>query len=150
MYALAGAIGLAIGFALEVVHVAWAAGAALLIMRPVPDLTLSRAIGRVVATFVGITVAVIVAALDPSNIGIAVITAVAVAAVVGTRGSNWYVSPAGIGLVVLLMSSLSGPDALAMSYRERLVETAIGGGLALLFGVLIPTLAVRRDTTPTG
>jgi uncharacterized membrane protein YccC len=143
MFALAGAIGLAIGFRADLVHVAWAAGAALLIMRPVPDLTVGRAAARVVATFAGITVAALIATFDPTTLGIAVVTALAVAAIIGTRTSRWYLSSAGTGLVVLLMSGVSGADALATTYRERLLETAIGAALAIGFGVVLPSVLER-------
>ena len=148
-YALAGTIGLMIGLGLGLVHVAWAAGAALLIMRPVPGLTTSRAVERIVATFLGITVAVVIAGVGPSAFAIAVLTALAITFVVGTRSSDWYVSAAGTGLTVLLMSSLSGPDALTLTYRERLVETAIGAGLAVVFGVVAPALAARAGPSRT-
>lgn len=144
LFALAGAMGLSIGFVVGFVHVAWSAGAALLIMRPVPDLTARRSIERVVATFLGITAAAAVMWLDPSSIGIAIVVALALALIVGTRTSTWYLSSGGTGLVVLLMAGLSGSSAFEATYTERLVETAIGAMLALLLGVLAPRLLASR------
>jgi hypothetical protein len=144
-FALAGAIGLVIGLWLDLVHVAWSAGAALLIMRPAPGQTRGRAVQRIVATFAGITLAVGIAAFGPSDLAIAVVVALAIAGVVATRGSDWYVTSAGTGLIGLLLSSLSGTDALTSTYQERLLETAIGAALAILFGLVVPELIARRS-----
>ena len=89
--------------------------------------------------------AFVIATLDPTDLAIATVAAIAIAGVVGTRTSDWYVSSAGTGLVVLLMSSLSGPEALTITYEERLIETAVGATLAIAFGVLAPALIVRSS-----
>jgi hypothetical protein len=144
LFAIAGAAGLAIGFAAGFVHVAWTAGAALLIMRPTPDLTARRSAERVAATFLGITAAAVAVRLDPTSIAISVVVAASVAAIIGTRTSAWYLSSAGTGLVVLLMSGVSTSGSFAETYAERLVETATGAALAMIFGVLVPRLIWAR------
>jgi len=54
------------------------------------------------------------------------------------RTSRWYVAGAGSGLIVLLISGISGTREFDISFAERLLETALGAGLALTFGVVIP------------
>jgi hypothetical protein len=72
----------------------------------------------------------------------------AIAAMVAVRTSRWYVTGAGSGLIVLLISGVAGMHVLEVSFAERLLETALGAGLALTFGVAIPSglrwLARRR------
>ena len=57
---------------------------------------------------------------------------------VAVRTSRWYVTGAGSGLIVLLMSGVAGTQVFEVSFAERLLETALGAGLALSFGVAIP------------
>jgi uncharacterized membrane protein YccC len=119
------------------VHVAWAAAAAIFIMRPDPGLLASRALGRTVATFAGVVAAGLLVRRGPTEVALAVVTVAAIAAMVAVRTSRWYVVPAGTALVVLLMSGLAGAQEFQVSFAERLLETALGAGLALIFGVSI-------------
>jgi Fusaric acid resistance protein-like len=143
LFAAAAGIGLALGFLLDLTHVAWAAAAALFIMRPDPGLLASRAVGRTVATLAGVVAARLIYRRGPSEIAIAVVTIAAVSAMVATRTSRWYVSAAGSGLIVLLVSGVGSKKEFDVSFVERLGETAIGAGLALTFGVAVP-FALRR------
>lgn len=148
LFAAAAGIGLALGYLLGLVHVAWAAATAMFIMRPDPGLLASRAVGRTVATFVGVVAAGLLLRRGPTEIALAVVTVAALAAMVAVRTSRWYVVPAGTALIVLLMSGIAGTQVFEVSFAERLVETAVGAGLALLFGVAVPPglrwLAGRR------
>ena len=144
LFALAGAVGLVIGFVAGFVHVAWTAGAALLIMRPVPDLTARRSIERVIATFLGITAAAVLIRFDPSSVGIALVTVGALGVIFATRSSTWYLTSGATGLVVLLMAGVAGTTGFTETYLERLLETAVGAALALLLGVLVPRLLASR------
>ena len=148
LFAAAAGIGLALGYLLDLVHVAWAAAAAMFIMRPDPGLLASRAVGRTVATFAGVVAAGLLLRRGPTEIALATVTVAAVSAMVAIRTSRWYVVPAGSGLIVLLMSGVAGTRVFEVSFAERVLETALGAGLALTFGVAIPSglrwLARRR------
>jgi hypothetical protein len=139
LFAAAAGIGLALGYVLDLVHVAWAAAAAMFIMRPDPGLLASRAVGRTVATFAGVVAAGLLLRGGPTEVALAVITVAAIAAMVAVRTSRWYVTGAGSGLIVLLISGVAGTRAFDVSFAERLLETALGAGLALSFGVAIPS-----------
>jgi uncharacterized membrane protein YccC len=139
----AAGVGLALGYLLDLYHVAWAAAAALFVMRPDPHLLASRTLGRVLATFAGVAAAGLLIRRGPSEVVLAVVTVAGVAAVVAVRSSRWYVTSAGTGLLVLLASGVASRDEFAISFVERLGETALGAGLALLFGVAVP-LGLRR------
>jgi hypothetical protein len=150
LFAAAAGVGLALGYLLDLIHVAWAAAAAMFIMRPDPGLLASRAVGRVIATFAGVVAAGLILRRGPTEIALALVTLSAISAMVAVRTSRWYVAPAGAALVVLLVSGLAGEDVFAVSFVERLVETAIGAGLALAFGVALPSLVRWVDRRRTG
>ena len=145
--------GLALGYLLNLVHVAWAAAAAMFIMRPDPHLLTSRAIGRTVATFAGVVAAALLLRREPTEIALAVVTIAAIAAMIAVRTSRWYIAPAGSGIIVMLVSGAAGTRVLDVTFTERITETALGAGLALTFGVAIPTgmrwLASRHTTNQT-
>ena len=115
-----------------------AAAAAMFIMRPDPGLLASRAVGRTAATFAGVIAAGLLLRRGPAEIALAVVTIAAIAAMTAVRTSRWYVASAGSGLIVLLISGISGTREFDISFAERLLETALGAGLALTFGVAIP------------
>jgi uncharacterized membrane protein YccC len=147
-FAAAAGIGLTLGYLLDLVHVAWAAAAAIFIMRPDAGLLASRAVGRTVATFAGVVAAGLLLRRGPTEVALAVVAVAAVAAMVAVRTSRWYVVPAGTALLVLLMSGVAGGHLFQVSFAERLLETAIGAGLALTVGVALSSglrwLARRR------
>jgi hypothetical protein len=154
LFTTAAGLGLALGYLLNLVHVAWAAAAAMFIMRPDPGLLTSRAIGRTVATFAGVAVAALLLRRGPTEIALAIVTVAAVAAMVAVHASRWYIAPAGSGIIVMLVSGAAGTRVLDVTFTERITETALGAGLALFFGVATPAglrwLARRRTTNRTG
>ncbi len=140
LFAAAATIGIAVAYALDLSHPAWAGAAAVFIMRPDPKLVTSRAIGRVGATIAGVLLAAWLYQYGIGEAAIIVIAVCSVAAMVGTRTSRWYVSAAGSGLVVLLISGVSSTEAFEHAFGDRIFETLLGAALALLLGVLAPRL----------
>ena len=59
---------------------------------------------------------------------------------IATRTSPWYVTSAGTGLLVLLMSGVSSTQQFQLSFHDRILETVIGATAAIVFGVVIPRL----------
>jgi uncharacterized membrane protein YccC len=57
---------------------------------------------------------------------------------VAVRTSRWYVTVAGSGLVVLLVSGVSSTQAFQHAFGDRIFETLVGAALALVLGILIP------------
>ena len=140
-FALAVGIALAIGFAKDFQHVAWAAAACAFVMRPDPGLLASRALGRALATLLGVCAAAVCFKQGLGEAALAAVTVFTVSAMIATRASPWYVTSAGTGLLVLLMSGVSSTQQFQLSFHDRILETVVGAGLALVFGVLIPRFA---------
>ena len=143
---LAGSIAAAIGFRLQLDHVGWACGAALLVMRPAPELAQTRGFDRVVSVFLGAAAGSGLVLLDPAPAVIAAALVVALAGMAGTHGSLRYVTPLFTTFLVFLMLLVDNPQDVEGRFLERMGETALGVGLALLFGVLVPMIIPRVAT----
>ncbi|MET0766605.1 MAG: FUSC family protein [Aeromicrobium sp.] len=140
----AGAVCAAFGFALDLEHVGWATGAALLVMRPAPRLQQSRSLDRVIDVVVGAAVAIALITLDAPPWAFALAVVLAVVCVTATAGSRWYVMPAFTTFLVFLMLVSDDPGDARMRFWERVLETGIGVAVAAFFGLLVPALLTRR------
>jgi hypothetical protein len=140
---LAGATCAAVGFAFELEHIGWAVIAALMVMRPDPDLQRSRSAGRAASVTVGALAAVAVVALEPSDVALAVVAGLARGGQTPTAGSRGYVSPAFTTFLVFLLLLYGNQDDASRRVAERVLETLFGIGVAYVFGILVPRLRRR-------
>lgn len=141
----AGAICAAVGFALDLEHVGWATGSALLVMRPAARLQEDRSIGRVVDVVLGAALAIVLVNLDPPDAVYAVAMGIAVMGATATTGSRWYVLPTFTTFLVFLMLLVNSPDDAASRFWERATETVLGVGVAAVVGLLGPRLLARPE-----
>lgn len=135
-----------IGYALNLEHIGWATGAALLVMRPAQDQLLLRSVGRAASVSLGALAAASFAELSAGGVVTALVVGVVLAALTATTASRWYVTPGFTTFVAItLILQRPGEDP-AGRFWERVIETGIGVGVALLFGALVPALirALRR------
>ena len=144
----AGAICAAVGFALDLEHVGWATGAALLVMRPAPRLQEDRSYARIIDVIVGAGAAIALVTLDAPAWAYSVAVVVAVVCVTATAGSRWYVMPAFTTFLVFLMLLVDSPDDARSRFWERTLETAFGVAIAAIIGLLVPLLINRRKARP--
>ena len=144
----AGAICAAVGFALDLEHVGWATGAALLVMRPATRLQEERSFARIVDVIVGAAVAIALITLEAPAWAYSVSVVVAVVCVTATAGSRWYVMPAFTTFLVFLMLLVDSPDEASSRFWERTLETAFGVGIAALLGFFVPYLLDRKEAAP--
>jgi Fusaric acid resistance protein-like len=142
---LAAATAAGIGLAINTDHVGWAPAAALLVIRPSEDMQKVRSVGRVVSVVLGALGAVAFLRASPALGWYAVVAVAALAGAGGTSGSRWYVTATFTTFLVLLMLLYADPTVANEQWRvaERVGETALGVGLAYLFGLLVPH-AVHR------
>ena len=143
---LAASIAAAIGFALALEHVGWACAAVLLVMRPASSAVRSRGIDRLLSVFVGAVAACLLILADPADGWIAAGVLVSVAALAATAGSRRYVTGLFTTYLVFLLLLVNSPQDAGHRFVERVGETLLGIGLALLFGVFLPWLRQRRAT----
>lgn len=140
----AAATAAAIGYALQLEHVGWVTGAALLVMRPVRDQLILRSIGRAASVVAGAFAAAAFALLAPTALATALAVGLAIASLSATQASRWYVAPAFTTFVALTLILQEPGSRPAARFLERVIETGIGVGVALLFGALVPALIRRR------
>jgi Fusaric acid resistance protein-like len=140
----AGASAAAIGFALGLEHVGWATAAALLVMRPAPEMQRLRSAGRIIAVGAGAVGAILLVHAEPADAWFALAAVVAIAAAAATRAGRWYVTPAFTTFLVFLLLLYGDPQDSASRFNERLWETVLGVGLAYLFGLALPAFEARR------
>jgi hypothetical protein len=146
---LAGAVCAAIGFSLDLEHVGWAVTAALIVMRPSPEVQKLRSIGRLVSVAIGALAAIVVVETDPVAAVLSVATAVALSAAAATQGGRWYVTPVFSTFLVFLLLLYAHPDQASGRFWERINETLLGVGVACVCGLLIPMLRQRRPIRTT-
>lgn len=140
----AGALAATIGFAFDFDHVGWACAAALMVMRPVRGVQLSRMIGRVVSVIAGGTVALLLIESAPPAAVFATVILIALTLASATHGSRFYLTAAFTTFFVILLLGYSNPDDAPSRLFERINETLLGVAIALFFGILLPLLLRPR------
>jgi Fusaric acid resistance protein-like len=141
---LAAATAAAIGFALELDHVGWACAAALLVMRPSAEMVEERSVGRIVSVSLGAMLAAALATVSTTPAIYSLCIVVALAAAAATHRSRWYVTSLFSTFLALSLLVYSNPDDASSRLVERFIETALGVGLACLFGLLVPAFWAAR------
>jgi hypothetical protein len=134
----AGAVTAGLGFALDLDHKGWATAAALLVMRPAPEMTQLRGIGRAVAVTVGTAAACFLALLQATSAAIAVAVIVALSGLAGTRGSRWYLTGGFTTFITILLLIYGSPNQAESRFLERVGETLLGVAVALVLGFVVP------------
>ena len=136
---LAGALCAGVGFALAWDHPGWATAACLLVMRPTSEMTRLRGAGRAISVTVGALGASLLAELGAGPPVLAVAIGVALTSLAATRGSRWYLTGGFTTFIVISLLVQGTPGEAEMHLVERVGETALGVGVALLFGVVLPS-----------
>jgi hypothetical protein len=119
---LAAATAVSIALIFDFSSRGWTAAAALLVMRPLADMVRLRGVGRALATIFGVVVATAVLRLG--------------------------LSPAATGTAVLILYGNADAEAVRDTSWTRVEQNVIGAGIALFYGLLVPSLA-RRTNVPT-
>jgi len=141
----AGATAAAIGFLLHLDHVGWECGAALLVMRPNPDLLRLRGVDRAWSVLVGAALGGGLVLAHPPAAVLAAAVVVALAALAATKGSHRYVTPMFTTFLVFLLLLVDNPQETTGRFLERMGETLLGVTLAVIFGMAVPALLTRRQ-----
>jgi uncharacterized membrane protein YccC len=74
---------------------------------------------------------------DVAPVVIAVAVIVALTGLAATRPSRWYVTAGFTTFIVILLLVYGSPEQAETRFLERVVETLLGVGIALIFGVLL-------------
>ncbi|MFC8525725.1 FUSC family protein [Nocardia sp. NPDC057227] len=133
-----------LGFALHLDHIGWACAAALMVMRPDPQLQRWRTAGRFSSVLAGCAGAAALVALDAPPLLYAIVLPLSLAAAAATAASRFYLLPAFTTFYVITLLGYPDPGAAQSRVLERLGETALGLAVAATIGILLPALFARR------
>jgi uncharacterized membrane protein YccC len=139
---LAGAVCAGLGFALDLSHKGWATAACLLVMRPHSEMTRLRGAGRAISVTAGALAACILTLREVVPVVVAITVVAAMTGLAATRSSRWYLSGGFTTFILILLLVYGTPGEAGHRFLERVEETLVGVGVALVFGVGLP--AIRR------
>ena len=120
-------------------HVGWATAACLLVMRPSAEMTRLRGAGRAASVTAGALAACLLAVVGAEPAVLAVAIGGALTGLAATRKSRWYVTGAFTTFLVILLLVYGVPSQAESRLVERVAETLLGVGVALVFGIGPPS-----------
>jgi hypothetical protein len=130
----------------------WIATAAMLIMRPVQEMTGWRGVGRALSTIVGTLLVILTINQHLGHIATAIVVCVVATLTIGARASTLYITPFGTAFLILTVE-LYGVDEAANISRVgwyRIVNNVVGALIALFFGLLVPWALKRLHESARG
>jgi hypothetical protein len=127
----------------------WIATAAMLIMRPVQEMTGWRGVGRAISTIVGTALVIFTINQELGHIGTAIVVCVIATLTIGARTSRLYITPFGTAFLILTIELYGVDEAQNISQVGwyRIVNNVVGALIALFFGLLVPWALQRAHET---
>jgi uncharacterized membrane protein YccC len=142
---LAGAVCAAVGFAAGLEHVGWAPAAAMLVMRPLAPTQRMRSLDRLADVVIGAVAATLLVLWDPASWVYALAVLLVVTGATATAGSRWYVLPTFTTCLVFVLLLAQDPADAGHRFWERVLETALGVGVAAVASFVVLPAVVRRQ-----
>jgi hypothetical protein len=147
---LTAATSILVGHAFDIPYAGWIATAAMLVIRPVQDMTGFRGIGRAISTIAGTLLVIATLNLHLDHAVTAVVCAVIAIITIGARTSRLYVTSFGTAFLILTIELYGVTDTANLHEigRYRIVNNVIGALIALFYGLFISRL-IQRATSPS-
>jgi hypothetical protein len=142
---LTAATSIFVGHFFHIPYPGWIATAALLVIRPVQDMTGWRGVGRALSTIAGTLLVIVVLGLSLNHVETAVVSALIAVVTIGARTSKLYVTPFGTAFLILTIElyGVSNAANLQEVGRHRIVNNVLGAIIALLYGLVVSWLLER-------
>jgi hypothetical protein len=142
---LTAATAIFVGHFFDIPYPGWIATAAMLVIRPVQDMTGWRGVGRAVSTIAGTILVIIVLGLSLNHVQTALVSAVIAVLTIGARTSKLYVTPFGTAFLILTIElyGVSNVASLQEVGRHRIVNNVVGAFIALFYGLGVSWLLER-------
>jgi Fusaric acid resistance protein-like len=153
---LTAATAIFVGHYFDIPYPGWIATAAMLVIRPVQDMTGWRGVGRAISTIAGTLLVVLVLSLSLNHGETAVICAVIAVVTIGARTSKLYVTPFGTAFLILTIELYGVANAANVGEvgRHRIVNNVLGALIALFYGLAVSWLlehtVLRHPETAKG
>jgi hypothetical protein len=142
---LTAATSISVGHLFDIPYAGWIATAAMLVIRPVQDMTGWRGVGRAISTIAGTLLVVLVLSLSLNHVETALVCAVIAVLTIGARTSKLYVTPFGTAFLILTIElyGITNAGNLHDVARHRIVNNVVGALIALFFGLAVSWLLER-------
>jgi hypothetical protein len=142
---LTAATAIFVGHFFDIPYPGWIATAALLVIRPVQDMTGWRGVGRAVSTIAGTILVIIALSLSLTHVETALVSAVIAVLTIGARTSKLYVTPFGTAFLILTIElyGVSNAASLGEVGRHRIINNVLGALIALIYGLGVSWLLER-------
>lgn len=143
---LTAATSILVGHAFDIPKPGWIATAALLVIRPIQQMTGWRGVGRAVSTIAGTLLVIVTLDMDFGYAATAIVCAVITVLTIGGRTSRLYVTPFGTAFLILTIElyEVDNADSLQEVGHARIVNNVLGALIALFYGLLVTFLLQRR------
>ncbi len=147
---LTAATAILVGDIFDIPYAGWIATAAMLVIRPLSQMTGWRGVGRAISTIVGTILVIITLNLDLGYPATAVACAVIAILTIGARTSKLYITSFGTAFLILTIElhEVSSTASLHQVGRYRIGNNVLGAGIALLYGLLVAWLLARTYFAP--
>jgi hypothetical protein len=134
---LTAATAIFVGHFFDIPYPGWIATAALLVIRPVQDMTGWRGVGRAISTIAGTLLVVVTLSLSLTHVETALVSAVIAVLTIGARTSKMYVTPFGTAFLILTIELYGTTNAASLQdvARHRIVNNVLGALIALFYGL---------------
>lgn len=131
-----------IGHLLDLPYPGWIATAAMLIMRPLQQMTGWRGVGRAISTIAGTLLVILTIQMGLGYFATAVLVAVIAIVTIGAKASLLYITPFGTAFLILTIELYGATDSLSIQNigRYRIINNVLGALIAIVFGQIISGL----------
>jgi uncharacterized membrane protein YccC len=147
---LTAATAILMGDVFDIPKAGWIATAAMLVIRPVQQMTGWRGVGRAGSTIAGTLLVILTLDLGLGYVATAIICAVITVLTIGARTSRLYVTAFGTAFLILTIE-LYGVDnshSLHEIGGSRIANNVLGALIALFYGLLVSGLLERKVFAP--
>jgi hypothetical protein len=144
---LAAATAIVVGHAFDIPYAGWIATAAMLVMRPLHEMTGLRGVGRAGSTIIGTLLVVATIELGLGHLATAFAVAIITIITIGARTSRWYITSFGTAFLILTVEMFGITNSATVHDIGvwRIMNNVIGAAVALFYGLLVPQLLARRQ-----
>ena len=142
---LTAATSISVGRIFDMPYAGWIATAAMLVIRPVQDMTGWRGVGRALSTIVGTILVIATLHFSLGYFGTAVVCCAIAVLTIGARTSRLYLTAFGTAFLILTIElyGVTNTATLHDIGRYRILNNVLGAGIALFYGLLVSWLIER-------
>ena len=142
---LTAATAILVGQVFDIPKPGWIVTAALLVIRPIQQMTGWRGVGRALSTIAGTLLVIVTLDWDLGYGATAMVCAVITVLTIGARTSRLYVTPFGTAFLILTIElyDVDNSESLQPIGHARIVNNVLGALIALFYGLLVSSLLQR-------